>query len=146
MPEIVVGHDTPERLSALEAESRNTKSQITSIFTKLDHIENMLGQTQKTNWSLIFSVVALVGALWAAAIHPLNADQERAEKNAVVLADAVTVQNQVINTLKVSEAIQDSAISDLRKTQADFNDKGSPALDRRISLLELKSSMAEKKP
>jgi len=131
-------------MSALETDSHNTKAQISNIFSKLEHIETMLGQSNKTNWTVIFSTLALVGAMWAAAIHPLNADLDRHARDAESLATAVLKQNEQINTLRTSEAIQDASITDFKKTQEKFEGSGSPALDKRISVLE--TLMLPKKP
>ena len=133
-----------ERISVHDTEISALKQQISAIFAKIEHIETMIGNSQKTNWSVIISGLLLVGAVWAAAIHPMQADLDRHEKSAADLAQAVLAQNEHIIALRISEAIQDSAIQDLKKTQTAFDERGSPTLDKRLSVLE--TTLLYKKP
>jgi hypothetical protein len=94
MPEI--SHDTnvPERLSRMEESQANFRSDLNSIKHTVEDIRKAIGASQKTNWGLIFGGVALMGSLWAAAIHPISQDQGRVEESAKAIALAVLEQNK----------------------------------------------------
>lgn len=62
-----------------------------------DRIQTALTSSSRTNWSVIFAGLALVGTVWAAAIRPLTADIGRIEKTEEMAA-ILTVKNADRNT------------------------------------------------
>jgi hypothetical protein len=93
------------RITRLETEQVTTSKELDGIWKTLRDIQGMLNKSQRTDWQTIFAGLVVLGALWAAAIHPINADVERAGAVASKLADAVVVQNNKIVELEIQSAL-----------------------------------------
>ena len=135
-----------ERLTKVETEVAGIREEMAGMWraqtaTKdaVDKLAAVISDSNKTDW-MTFATVAglvltLVGCLWAAAIHPISDNVDRAAQAADKLATAVLVQND-----KVSEAHAD--IRDLKllaeleqKEIAKLTDEGSPVTITKLALL-----------
>ena len=136
MPE----REITERVSSLEANVAAIKGQINdlqaTITTGLANINVRMDRDGKTDWQTIIIGIGLIITCWAAAVRPINADVERQDKNAAVLADAVKVQDLILTSLKVADESQRKDIVQLQDLAKVYNATGSPAADRRLTVVE----------
>ena len=128
--------DHNERLSRLETTMEGVHAELSDIRSGIKSIQESQSRSKETNWSVIFSGLAIVGALYAASIRPLEKDIMRQEKGSTELALAVIVKEEKIQSLRTEIAelkLQSETIKDEFKQ---FKVFGTPVLDKRISLLE----------
>ena len=156
-----------ERISVHDTEIQGIKGQLNAVFSKLDHIETLIGESKKTNWGLIVSVIATaflilvagIGALVAynaASVTPLDRAILRQEETAKILAAAVVEQNKtwassanaiegqihdIVTTMKVHDALDSQTRIELERVEQ----FGSASADKRLTLLERGDPQLEKR-
>ncbi|HUD75562.1 MAG TPA: hypothetical protein VMQ76_10850 [Terracidiphilus sp.] len=145
-------NDHAERLGKLETAVSGIWTVLDKLQKGQEEIQHTISDSGKTNWPvLIGTVVAVAGLLlsmavvmYGAAIHPLNQDIERADKSAVVLADAVRSQDSKIVNLQILTArIQDHqevVLDELKRF-----DKDGSAADKRLTVIEWQLAHATNK-
>ena len=140
MSELLENHIT-ERVGRLEESQKNLDNHLVSIERTVEEIRKAIGASQRTNWSLVISAALFLGAAWAAAIRPINNDQQRYERDAEILAEAVKIQNTNIVGLTSGQVAQDKDIATLQRDVKNIQDNGAPItheLAYRVSQLEVK--------
>ena len=129
-----------ERVSALEVGVENTRKDVASLKVTvedgLDKVQQALLATRTTNWSVVMAGIAVVLALYAAAIRPVESDIARQEIEAKTVAAAVLEQNRLLSKHEVDIARANERIAALRVDMATIVAEGTPVLDRRLSILE----------
>lgn len=125
-----------ERVSSLETLVSSLHSDVTEFKGLLNKISDSVSNKSQTNWGLVFAGLAVLGSLWAAAIHPLTADIDRIRTDAADLARAVIVQNDKIAITDTRTVKLDSQLVSVVSAAQHIEDYGSPVHERRVSLLE----------
>ena len=113
-----------ERIAKVETEVKNISTELAGIWKVLNQIQDSLNKSNKTDWQTIFAGLLLVGALYAAAIHPISNDVERTAKSADALAQAVIVQNDMFSDEKFGRQHNEDE------------------LDKRVSIIEFRLNKA----
>ena len=131
-------NSTGERIGRLEVSVETIMSRLDHVGSLLESIQSAQAKGRETNWTVVISAALLLGGLYAAAIHPLQADIDRQEREALTLAKAVLVQTDRLTALEVDQAKQNNELRDARNDLLEIHDQGSPAIDRRIAIIEYK--------
>ena len=98
-------NDVNERLGRVETSIDSLRSDFSELRMTLRTIQEAISRGRETNWGTVFAGLAIVGAIYAAAIRPLSADIMRQERNAETLAHAVIVKEEKIADLQRRMAI-----------------------------------------
>ena len=138
-----------ERIGKLETAVEDIRSGLNMLRKGQDDIQRTLAESGKANWTVIFTGLAVLLSfgvvMWGAAIHPLNMDINRSEKSAETLAEAVKLQNVVIQELQIHAARlqdhQDSVLDTIKR----FDEKGSAAADNRLDVIEWRLNHEQQK-
>jgi len=135
------------RVSVLEDAVGNLHTDLSEVKQQMSagfrDIQSVLSNYGKPNWTIIFGGIALIMAIWAAAIYPMQQTLDRHERQAETLAQAVVDQNKTIDAMSVQQAINQSRISALEVTVTETRLYGSPATGRRLSLIESKLGLPD---
>ena len=107
-----------ERLSRVEQSVKGLEDWMTGIDAKMERLLTASQSSSKTDWTMVFTGLMVVGALWAAAINPINKDVDKAGREADKLALAV---------IKQDAAVEKDRYDNLKATCD---------LDKRLSVLE----------
>jgi hypothetical protein len=145
-----------ERISVHETEITSLKGQVSAIFNKLDRIETLIGDSKKTNWGLIVSVIGvgisavggiivLAVAFNAARVVPLENEIARTQSEASILAAAKLEQDRAVFALQKNLAEHETVDSFTQATLKEFAIKGTPETDKRLTLLEYRLQQLEAK-
>ena len=116
-------HNGNERLTKVETKVENIGIELEGMWKTLRAIQDAIGRTGKWDWMTFVGIAGLIMCLWAAAIHPISADVERAAASADKLAQAVLIQNEKFEAEKIVR-LQETA-----------------TLDKRVSLLEVRMQL-----
>ena len=108
-----------ERLTKVETQVIAMNNELTGISKTLRDIQDAVNKGQKTDWTVFLMALALIGTLWAAAIHPIAADIERSNKASERLAEAVIVQNDKASEERI-ERLKADAEADKRLALIEF--------------------------
>lgn len=136
-----------ERVSVLETSVRALHEDLAGIRSAMVAGFHDLQKTQaaasKTNWPVLLSASLLVLALYAAAIHPLQADITRHEASASDIAKAVLEQNRILNETRITLAITQAKLEEESHKLADIAERGPASIDRRLSVVEFKTGIVK---
>jgi preprotein translocase subunit SecF len=134
-----------ERLGRLETWSLGLDKEFVSFRTEvrasLAEISDKLGKSRETNWSVVFSGMAIVIAIYASAIRPLNKDMDRQEHSSETLALAVLQKEAKINEqgMKLEHF---SELASLNRERLNTIEKaGTPESNLRLTVLEERTKM-----
>lgn len=111
-----------ERLTKLESSSDSFQADLRDIKITLIKIQDSISVSTRTNWGVIFSGIAVLVGIYAAAVRPIALDVERQQKEADKLAIAVLVQNEKINSIindmvKISSQVTINSINIEKKAE-----------------------------
>jgi tetrahydromethanopterin S-methyltransferase subunit G len=151
--EIMETNQGNERLTKVETKVDNITVELTGMWKALRDIQDSLNRSGKTDWMTLIALcgflLTLIGCLWAAAIHPISADVERAAMSADKLATAVLIQNDKVasnaSDLKALKADVDRTAESAGKIAAAVlvqNDKFT-ATSTKVELIESKLEALE---
>ena len=126
-----------ERIGRLEVSVESLHGEFVDIRSSLGQIRDVLSRSKETNWSVVFAGVAVAGSLYAAAIRPLSHDIERQERQAVELAKAVSLQNEMQFANKNEMSRRSSEFESLKNEFDYVKEHGSPITDKRLTILEM---------
>ena len=145
-------HDSPngnttERIGRLETLVESIHEEQADIRNTLKSIQNTLARSRETNWSVILSGIMVVGAIYAAAIHPLAQDISRSDRNLESLAQTTTKKAETLAEAVLVKGVElqklQTEVAKLAIEQAidvanlkEVHDNGSPIKDRRLTLIE----------
>ena len=128
------------RLTKVETKVDNITVELTGMWKSLRDIQDSINRANKTDWMTLATIggliLTLIGCLYAAAIHPITADVERAAQSANKLAEAVLVQNEKFNTTETKVVLQNAQIDSIQEMLKNLNAHGTVDSDKRLSLLE----------
>ena len=129
-----------ERIGKLETAFQNLATVVGDLKQGQQRIETAIGDIGKPNFSNWIAAGALLLSfalvIYGAAIHPLNQDITREETSAAKLAEAVLVQNDRQNKLENTLVRLTDRQDDVREAIKRFDEQGSSAADKRLSLIE----------
>ena len=94
-----------ERIGKLETAVAGIDHKLDDMTIVMRAVQNEFSKSRKTDWSVVWAGALVAGALWAAAIRPVQSDVERTSAAADNLAKAVVVQNDKQSDLSVKTAI-----------------------------------------
>ena len=77
-----------ERMGRVEVSVENLHDDFARVGEAVELLSVNLNRGKETNWTLVFSAVMLVGALYAAAISPIQKDLERQAQNDLKIVQA----------------------------------------------------------
>ena len=127
-----------ERIGRLETSVEGLQKQFDSFGKSLANIEHSILRGKETNWSVIFSGIAIVGSLWLAAIRPITQDIERGNGAAKDIATAVLVKEEKITQQRIDFEKLSKDVSQLRELLTDTRLADSPITDKRLTLIEFR--------
>lgn len=130
--------DNNERIGRLETSVEGLQKQFDSFGKSLANIEHSISRGKETNWSVIFSGIAIVGSLWLAAIRPITQDIERGNGAAKDIATAVLVKEEKITQQRIDFEKLSKDVSQLRELLTDTRLADSPITDKRLTLIEFR--------
>jgi len=133
-----------ERIGKLETAVEGIRADFDSLDRKVEKVLDAVNRSQRTDWQTIFAGLIVIGALWASAIRPINADVEKQAVAAAKLAEAVLVQNKSIGELQVDLRGQSRDMASMEKDIDLIRQYGTPVTDKRITVLEYR--MGEVQP
>jgi len=128
-----------ERIARLETSVESIHAEFGEVRSALSGIQATLAKNRETNWSVIFSGIAIVGAIYAAAIRPIERDLMRQDQAADTISKAVVTRDAVINEIKQTQVIYTNRLGILEDTLRQIRAEGSPITDKRLTILELKT-------
>lgn len=128
--------DPSERIGRLETAQEGFHEELADIRATLKTIQESLSSRSRTDWSVIFSGLMVVGALYAAAIHPLHDEIQRHNKVEEKLAEQNVQQNDRLSTIRETQMRIEVDLQNAKEKLRDIVEHGSPITDRRLSLLE----------
>jgi len=139
----IIAHHS-EEIAGMKTAINGIQQSLGELQSGQKEISKILSDAGKTNWPiLIGTVVAVMGLLlsmavvmYGAAIHPLNQDITRNEANAATLALAVNEQNKAIQTVQMVQARHSDQLDTVREAVKRFDEQGSAAADKRLTLIE----------
>jgi hypothetical protein len=129
------------RVSVLEKSVVDLHEDFSDVKKALADIQEVMRTGGRTNWTVIFAGIALLLAVWAAAIRPLAQDIDRIDegtKSTLLITKDLTSQ---VNTQQVQIQINSSSFINIQKQLDDIHAHGSPITDRRLALIEQKMNM-----
>lgn len=132
-----------ERLGKLETANVGIHESLDKFGRTLEAIQNTLNRGNKTDWMVIFTGLTVIGALYAAAIQPLQRDITRQEnyaarqdKVAEKLAEAVLIADSKTQVLR-DDVVDVKAIQRVNtRAIEDMETRGSASADKRLTVLE----------
>ena len=130
--------DNNERIGRLETSVEGLQKQFDSFGKSLANIEHSISRSKETNWTVIFSGIAIVGSLWLAAIRPITQDIERGNGAAKDIATAVLVKEEKITQQRIDFEKLSKDVSQLRELLTDTRLADSPITDKRLTLIEFR--------
>ena len=125
-----------ERIGRLETAIEGLAEEFHELRVVLKSVQEKLSGTRETNWTVVISAMALLGALYAAAIRPLETDAQRQQNTAAELAKAVILQNERLNSLTTAQAEIKTRLAGVEKDTDEIRIGGSPGADKRLNLIE----------
>lgn len=128
------GKDFGERITALEVS-------VAAMRDDVSMIKASVSGSARTNWGVVFSGVALMGGLYAAAIRPVENDVTRLAVTANTQALAVLEQNKIITAHEIAIATLAEQMHDLKADVKMIAEQGSPATNVRLAILEYKAGV-----
>lgn len=140
-----------ERLGRLETKVESMVETVRADFTDfrsaLKGIQETVGKSRETNWTVIFAGIAIVFALYGAAIQPMNKDLQRLESFVSTLNQSLLERNARLSTMH-EELVRTTLTVELQqKLFSEMAVNGSPAADKRLTLLEYQiKTLTAKKP
>ena len=139
-------NDHAERLGKLETAFTNIAAAVNRLEQGQERIFQQLADSGKTNWSLIVAAGGLLLSfalvLWGAAIHPLSQDIARQEAGSDKLALAVIAQDIKSSKLETDIVRLSDRQAAVMETLKRFDNEGSAAADKRLTLLEYQMNHA----
>jgi hypothetical protein len=133
-----------ERISHLETSVEGIKGSLNEIRNSLIGLQETLGKSKETNWTVIFAGAAVIGSLYAAAIRPLTIDIERQSHAAETLAVAVVASDTKISDARGEILKLDALVDQNRRTLEEIKKDGTPEADKRLLLVEYRLDKLEK--
>jgi len=131
-----------ERVSRLETSVASIHDEVRRVEQTMNvgfrDIQQTLTQSGRTNWNAIFTGVALVIAIWAAAIRPVQSDVTRLE-------GAVTGLATTANANYLQIAVNTAELARLGLEMPKLRLGPDPASDVRLSVLETKLGIIPRK-
>ena len=132
-----------ERLGKLETAVTGIHEALDKFGRTLESMQTSINRSGKTDWMVILTGLMVIGALWAAAIHPLQTNQDRQEKyaetqdkHAEELAEAVLKADDKTQTLR-DEVVHIKAIQEVNTAAIkEMEAHGSASADKRLTVLE----------
>jgi hypothetical protein len=135
---INIAENNSQRLTRLETTMESVSSELSDIRIGLKGIQESLGRSRETNWSVIFSGLAIIGALYAASIRPLENDINRQDRKAMELAEAVKLKDVLIQALRTDTSGLDLRVEALQEACKEMKEHGTPTVDKRLAIIESK--------
>ncbi len=91
-----VNSDIPdrERIAHIETAVDAMSAELKELRGAVKILAEKASAGRETNWSNVFLALGLAAAIYAAAIHPMQLEAERIQRDAQELARAVLVQNE----------------------------------------------------
>ena len=139
-------HHSPEslseRLGRVEVSVENLHEDFTRVGDAVEILSANLNKGRETNWTLVLSAIMLVGAIYAAAISPIQndiarqaADDKKIVANDEKLHDEITAMTSQLVEAKMRLAALELVNTELRNTV--------PSMDRRVTLIEMKTGIVK---
>lgn len=129
-----------ESVATHTAELTGIKGELNQVWITLKEIQSSLNRSGKTDWMVILTGLMVIGALYGAAIHPLDSNVQRVEAtqkdDASKLATAVLEQNKTIQEAFTVSIRHENQINNLMESVKRIEDKGSESANIRITLIE----------
>ena len=131
-----------ERLGRVEVSVENLHEDFSRVGDAVEILSANLNKGRETNWTLVLSAIMLVGAVYAAAIAPIQNDIARqAVDDKQIVANDEKLHEQVVDlTSQLVEAKMRLAALELVNTELRNT---TPSMDRRMTLIEMKIGMAK---